>query len=78
MSLFFPKNPYLLETHTECLQLKQYNVWSVYGINSGEWEGMEECWTKTGRELVITEGGHFESVILCPLFLVYLENLYNK
>ena len=44
MSLFFflPKNPYLLETHTECLQLKQFNVWNLCQINSGEWEGIEE------------------------------------
>ena len=39
---FFPKNLPLLETHIECLLLKQYNVWNSCQINSGEWEGMEE------------------------------------
>ena len=39
---FLPKNLHLLETHIECLPMKQYNVWNSCQINSGEWEGMEE------------------------------------
>ena len=39
---YFYTNPPLLETHTECLQLKQFNVWNLCQINSGEWEGIEE------------------------------------